>query len=72
MKARAGVDALDPEGSHVPLLVAAVAVRVLQRLLHPLPRDPDAVLGAAPEPLRQLEDLVLVHPLPSASSRSKP
>ena len=61
MKTGAGIDALDPEGSHVTLLVAAIAVGILQRLLHALPRDPYAVLCASSETLCQLEDFVLVH-----------
>src|SRR5262245_60576227 len=43
MGAGAGVDALDPEGAEIALLVAAVAIGVLQRLLDALERD--AVVG---------------------------
>jgi len=59
--AGAGVDALDPEGAHVTLLVAAVSVGVLQGLLHSLCRYSYAVLGPAPEPLCKLKYFVLVH-----------
>ena len=61
MEASAGVDALDPEGAHVTLLVAAIPVGVLQGLLHTFPSDPYAILCPSPESLGELEDLVLVH-----------
>lgn len=61
MLAGARIDALDPEGAHVALLVAAVSVGVLQGLLHSLCRYSYAVLGPAPEPLCQLKYFVSVH-----------
>src|SRR5260370_42062107 len=45
-RARARVDALDPEGAEIPLLGAAVAVGVAQPLLDLLDGDPEGILGA--------------------------
>ena len=47
----AGVYALDPQRTHLPLLRPPVAVGILQRLLHALTCNPDAVLRATPEAL---------------------
>lgn len=69
MEASAGVDALDPEGAHVALLGATIAVGVLQGLLHPFPGDPYAILCPSSESLGELEDLVLVHLPPRRSKQ---
>ena len=45
--ADSGIDALDPQGAEVALAVAAVAIGILQRLLHRLLGDADGVLAAA-------------------------
>src|SRR5206468_1501144 len=57
--AHAGIDAHDPQGAEAPLLVAAVAIGVLQPLLDLL--DGDAVIGAgaAAITLGELEDLLV-------------
>ena len=52
--AHRGVDALDPQAAELALLVAPVAVGVLQRLLQPLQRDPVIGGRAADEALRLL------------------
>src|SRR5438105_5446097 len=57
--ARAGVDARDPEGAELALLVAAVAVGVLPRLHHRLLGDAIDVLAPAAEPLGLVEDLLV-------------
>lgn len=61
MHAGASIDALDPQATHVSLLGAAISVGILQGLLHPLSGYPYAVLGPSPEPLGELENLILVH-----------
>lgn len=61
MLAGAGIDALNPERTHIALLVAAVTVGVLKRLLHSLSCYSDTILCSPSEPFRQLEYLLLVH-----------
>lgn len=61
MEACSSIDALDPERAHIALLVSAISVGILQGLLDPLSGDPDAVLGAPPETLGELKDLLFVH-----------
>lgn len=65
VEASASVDALDPERSHITLLIATIPVGVLKGLLHPLPGDSYAVLCPTSKPLRKLEHLRLVHLPPS-------
>lgn len=62
MEAGASIDSLDPKRAHIPLLVSAISVWILQRLLDPLSSDPDAILGAPPETFGELKDLIFVHP----------
>ena len=57
----AGIYALNPQPSHIALLIATISIRILQCLLHSLPGCPDAVLAATSEPLRQLQYLLVVH-----------
>src|SRR5438132_1011828 len=57
--ARPGVDARDPEGAELALLVAAVAVGVLPRLHHRLLGDAIDVLAPAAEPLGLVEDFLV-------------
>lgn len=61
MVASARIDTLDPKGTHIPLLVAAVSVRVLKRFLHSLPCNPYTILRPSPKTLSQLQHLLLVH-----------
>jgi hypothetical protein len=46
------VDALNPKGSHIPLLVTPVPIRILQGFLDPLPCYPYAILRPSPKSLR--------------------
>jgi hypothetical protein len=56
-----GIDALNPKGSHIPLLVTPVPVRILQGFLDPLPCYPYAILRPSSKSLSQLENLALIH-----------
>src|SRR5262245_34304350 len=53
------VDAGDPQGAELALLLAAVAVGILPRFHHRLLGDAVDVLPAAAEPLRLLQDLLV-------------
>src|SRR5882672_11092138 len=57
--ARRGVDALDPQTAERALLVAPVAIGVLQALLDLLDADAERQLGAAAIALGELEDLLV-------------
>src|SRR5439155_7745647 len=57
--ARARVDAGDPQGAELALLVAAVAIRVLTCPHHRFLRDAVDVLAAAAETLGLLEDFLV-------------
>src|SRR5262245_404916 len=57
--ARGGVDALDPQAAEGALLVAPVAIGVLQALLDLLDADAERHLGAAAIALGKLEDLLV-------------
>src|SRR5215813_12047920 len=59
MLARGGVDALDPKPAERALLVAPVAVGVLQALLDLLDADAERQLGATAVALGELEDLLV-------------
>lgn len=61
MQSSTSIDSFYPEGPHVPLLVAAIPVGVLQSLLHAFSSDPDAVLGSPSKPFCKLKYLILVH-----------
>ena len=58
--AHRGVDALDPQGAEIALAVLAVAVGVLERLLHRLLGDADGVLATAVKALGGLQDLLVL------------
>jgi|APAra0007618407_1042631.scaffolds.fasta_scaffold19324_1 hypothetical protein len=49
---RTGVDALDPETSHLTFLVAPISVRVLQSFLDSFPRNSYTILSSSSETLR--------------------
>src|SRR5262249_1811471 len=59
MLARGGVYALDPKSAERTLLVAPVAVGVLQALLDLLDADAERHLGAAAVALGELQDLLV-------------
>src|SRR4030095_12904564 len=59
MLASRGVDALDPQTAERALLVAPVAIGVLQALLDLLDADAERQLGAAAIALGELEDLLM-------------
>src|SRR5258708_15411001 len=59
MLARRGVDALDPQAAERALLVAPVAVGILQALLDLLDGDAERQTGAAAVALGELEDLLV-------------
>src|SRR5258706_14160674 len=58
MLAHGGVDALDPQGAEVTLLLLAADVIVLQRLINRGIGRGDVVLAAAAHALGLLEDLL--------------
>src|SRR4029079_18631304 len=57
--AHGGVDALDPQTAERALLVAAIAIGVLQALLDLLDADAERRLGAAAIALGELQDLLV-------------
>src|SRR5229473_1748429 len=59
MLARRGVDALDPQAAERALLVAPIAIGILQALLDLLDADAERSLGAAAIALGELEDLLV-------------
>lgn len=61
MLASVGVDALNPKGTHIPLLVSTVSIEVLKFFLHSLPCYSNTVLGSPSETFCQLQYLLLVH-----------
>ena len=56
------IDTGDPKRAHLALLLLAIAGRILHCLLDAWRSNPDAVLGAAPEALGKLKDLLLLDP----------
>lgn len=61
MLTSAGINALDPQSTHVTLLVAPIPVCILQGFLDALPRRANAVLAAPSEALGELQNLLVVH-----------
>lgn len=61
MESRRRVDLLYPQRPVVPLHHASIPVRVLQRLLDAFPGNRYAVLRPSPEPLCELEYLLMPH-----------
>src|SRR5271170_3339965 len=59
MLAGAGIDALDPEGAEAALLVAPVAIGILQPLLDLLDRNPVAGMRATAIALGEVKDLLV-------------
>ena len=56
---RRGVDALDPQGSEIALLGAAVAIGILRCLLDGLNGDAEDILAAAEIAFRRFDDLLV-------------
>src|SRR5690606_24944176 len=54
-----GIDALDPQGAEIALLVAAVAIGILRCLFHRLLGGADGILAAPVIALGCLEDLLV-------------
>src|SRR5690606_4273758 len=65
--AHRSVDALDPQGAEITLASLAVAVGVLQRLLHRLLGDADGVLATAVKALGGFQNLLVLGVAGSAS-----